>query len=69
MNSDVTNIVPVLYALLSDKTKSTYLRLFTIIRDQFGININIFKCDFEKAQINAVKTTFPDVNLNGCYFH
>lgn len=69
MNSDVTNVVPVLYALLPDKTESTYLRLFTIIRDQLGIKITIFKCDFEKAQINAVKTTFPDVNLNGCYFH
>lgn len=69
MNSHVTNVVPVLYALLPDKTESTYSRLFNIIRNQLSINIDIFKCDFEKAQINAVKSTFPDASINGCYFH
>lgn len=68
-NVEVTNVVPVLYALLPNKTEITYTRLFNLIRHQLSINIEIFKCDFEKAQINAVKSTFPGAIVTGCYFH
>lgn len=68
-NSHVTNVVPILYTLLPDKTESTYWRLFNIIRNQLGFHIDIFKCDFEKAQMNAVKMILPDASINDCYYH
>lgn len=54
--NEMTNIVPLLYALLPDKSQNTYERLFTLIKDQFGSDIPYYKCDFEVAQMNAFKT-------------
>ncbi|KAI5640248.1 MULE transposase domain-containing protein [Phthorimaea operculella] len=64
-----TNVLPMIYALLPDKTEATYLTLFTAIRDVLGIEIKIYKCDYELAQINAFRTVFPHAKISGCYFH
>lgn len=34
-----------------------------------GINISTFKCDYEIAIIQAIKLTYPDVVVKGCYYH
>lgn len=68
-DEDCTNIVPVIYTLLPNKTQQTYTRLFRILKDQLGIKIKDYKCDYEIAQINAVKSAFPDANVTGCYYH
>lgn len=71
INSDknATNIIPVLYALLPNKTQSTYTRLFTLIRDALHVNILEFKSDYEVAIMNAVKDVYPNAKISGCYFH
>lgn len=64
-----TNVIPVIYALLPNKCENTYYALFSLIRDEMGINIRCYKCDFEMAQINAVKSIYPNASVTGCYFH
>lgn len=64
-----TNIVPVVYALLPNKTEQTYTRLFILIKQRFNIEIKAFKSDYEIAQINAVSTVFPNADISGCYHH
>lgn len=70
-NSDTksTNIVPVVFALLPNKSEWTYTRLFQLIKDNFKMAITSFKCDYEIAQINAISSVFPDVSVSGCYHH
>lgn len=68
-DEQTTNVLPMLYALLPNKTQATYCALFTLIRDVLGIKINKYKCDFELAQINAFKEVFPHGKITGCYFH
>lgn len=71
LNSDVntTSLVPVVYALLPDKSKMTYTRFFHLIRDVLGVTIKTFKSDYEIAAMNAVKEVFPLVKVSGCYYH
>ncbi|XP_063363954.1 uncharacterized protein LOC134652722 [Cydia amplana] len=64
-----TNVVPVIYGLLPNKTENTYTRFFQLIRDLLGVNITTYKCDYEQAQINAVKNIFPEVEVHGCFHH
>lgn len=63
------NIFPVIYALLPNKTENTYRRLFHLIKEKLDVVVKSFKCDYEAAQINAVKAIFPDAKLSGCYQH
>ncbi|XP_061725263.1 uncharacterized protein LOC133531149 [Cydia pomonella] len=68
-NGRSSNVVPIIFALLPNKTQDTYYRLFTLLRDELNLEIRNFKCDFEVAIINACKAVFPNVRLTGCYFH
>lgn len=67
---DETNIYPVAFALLPNKKKETYVRLFQLLHK--GIpnwtprRVNV---DFEAAAIMALKEVFPTVEVKGCYFH
>lgn len=65
----VTNIVPAIYVLLPDKSEHTYTRLFSVLKENLGIDIQYFKSDYEKAQMNAVATVFPDAIISGCFHH
>lgn len=42
----VTNVVPVVSALLPNKTTKTYVRLFKLIQDKLNVNIVEFKAVF-----------------------
>lgn len=66
---NIVNFVPVLYILLANKTQAIYERLFTILRNQFSVIIDLYKCDYELATIQAVKSVYPSVKVTGCYFH
>lgn len=44
-------------------------RFFRVQKEQFGLNINTYKCDYEIAAIHAVKEVVPDVLVKGCYYH
>ncbi|XP_046561373.1 uncharacterized protein LOC124270381 [Haliotis rubra] len=57
---------PVAFALLPNKTKRTYVRLFTLLKDivvrRLGIELSpeIFQIDYEAAVISAISEVFPD---------
>jgi hypothetical protein len=68
------HVVPLVYALLSDKKSATYYSLLNIIRDalaRLGLLLNP-KCimsDFESGLMEAVKLQFPHTQHLGCHFH
>lgn len=65
-----TNIYPVVFALLTNKKKDTYVRLFKkvleIIPEWKPRNVTV---DFEAAAISALQDVFPSVIIHGCHFH
>lgn len=63
-------IVPLVYALACNKKQETYNFILKTLLDQ-GICIKpkYVMLDFEKAAINAVKYSFPESQVHGCFFH
>ena len=67
--------MPLVWALLPNKSKRTYVELFTCIRNAFAEKFNdsarrrLFLTDFEIAAIDAVKEVFPESSIKGCTFH
>jgi len=63
------------WALLPNKTKASYVELFTAIRDAFATEFGVVGCDrtyltdFEKAAIQAISLAFPNSGVKGCSFH
>lgn len=69
-NLTTTSIVPVVYALLPDKSANTYKRLFSLIKSHFpNWTPKYFKTDFEIAAIEAITNIFPSTIISGCNFH
>lgn len=67
-------MIPVLYALLPNKTTATYARLLkkvTEVTSEFGacFKPETFTVDFERAAINAIEELFPAAEIKGCLFH
>jgi hypothetical protein len=59
---------------LSGKNEKIYDEMFELIVEfgaENGISLNpkISMTDFEKASINCIRRTFPDVKAYGCNFH
>ena len=75
IHADVNGlIVPTAYALLPNKTQDTYRRMFASIQSAIqakGLQVHqeFWRCDFEKAVMNAVGAEFSDVAVEGCFFH
>ena len=62
--------LPLLYALLPNKTQQAYERLLdVIIQAKDGIQPQTVMMDFEKGAMNAMQMKFPDCQMHGCYFH
>lgn len=68
-NQHTTNILPIIFALLPNKTEATYVRLLILIRSKLGVEIKNFKCDFEIAVINAIKIIYPNCQTTTCFYH
>lgn len=65
-----TNIVPLLYALMSRRDTQSYVILFNLIKSVLpGWNPQKFKVDYERAVINAVTEIFPGIEVKGCFYH
>ena len=61
---------PILYALLPNKRRATYVRMFRMLHDTIPrLKPRAISCDFEQAAIMAMKECFPDVKIQGCYYH
>lgn len=63
-------ILPLVYALLPNKTEQTYVEVFQALT-QLNPNLKpeTITTDFEQAAINAFNATFPASIHRGCYFH
>lgn len=69
-SKEETNIHPVLFALLPDKKKDTYVRLFReILKAVPEWTPRKVTVDFEGAAVSALKEVFPSTEINGCFFH
>ena len=64
-------VIPVVYALLPNKTFATYDRMYLAIKNLISpqISIKSWMMDFENAAIKAVRKNFPLVEVSGCFFH
>lgn len=61
---------PVVYALLKDKSSTTYKFLFNFIKNKIGtFQPTIVKTDFEFAAFTAFKEVFENCQISGCHFH
>ena len=65
---------PAVYALLPNKSRATYNRFFTLLKEELqnlGITLRPPRVlvDFELGLLQAVKLHFPDADVKGCYFH
>lgn len=64
------SIVPLIYALLPNKTTQTYGRLFQTIKNlRPQIDPLIWMTDFEQAVITAIQENFSATTTTGCFFH
>ena len=64
------SVHPILYSLLPNKTRNTYTRMFRMIQNAIpGSTTRTISCDFEQAAISAMRECFPNVRINGCFFH
>lgn len=67
---DHTNIIPLVYSLMSNRTTESYKILFSVIKAQIPEwNPINFKTDYEKAAMKAVTEIFPAALMKGCYYH
>ncbi|XP_073406402.1 uncharacterized protein [Dendrobates tinctorius] len=63
-------VVPVVYTLLTDKSRSTYQRLLQELKNlQPGLQPDNLMLDFELAAIQAFESEFPNLVKTGCFFH
>lgn len=71
IHGEIDGIVkPLAYALLVDKKKSTYKKLFQLLKTTIpDLHVDIFTSDFEEAAVRGIMSVFPDVTVKGCYFH
>ena len=61
---------PLLYSLLSDKTKSTYVFMLNVLKSLLcDIECGIIMLDFEKASMYAFTQVFDQFSLMNCFFH
>lgn len=67
-------IVPLVFALMSHKTKHLYEILFQELKqvaDEYSIRLSPQRilCDFEKAIVLSIFESFPEADIKGCLFH
>ena len=63
-------VVPILYALLPNKTEETYRRMWEKIKNLWSnFKPTSISTDFEQAALNSIRYAFPGVQLFGCLFH
>lgn len=64
------SVVPVIYALLPNKTRATYIKLLQEIKAlQPGLRPRLLMSDFELAAMQAFDAEFPGIEKTGCHFH
>ena len=64
------NSIPLVYALLPNKTEATYIKLLKELKilEPSACPATI-TMDYERAMLNACTAEFPSARLRGCFFH
>ncbi|XP_025192763.1 uncharacterized protein LOC112592834 [Melanaphis sacchari] len=62
-------VIPVVFALLPDKSTSTYSYLIKTLKSHIPLNPKTIMTDFEQSAILAFKEIFPNIISRGCHFH
>ena len=63
-------IHPIFYALLTNKQRATYTRMFDMVKAlKPNLSPQAINCDYEQAAFLAMKDCFPEVEIRGCFFH
>lgn len=61
---------PIFYALLPNKSRETYDRLFRMVKELVpNFDPKSITCDFEIAAFKSVAEIFPTTEIRGCFFH
>ena len=61
---------PVVYALLPNKQRTTYIRMFELLKEsEPDLKPTSIVCDFEQAAHSAMRDSFPGIQIQGCFFH
>ena len=60
--------LPMIYALLPNKTQKTYVKFFKMVKDVIKVYPVAIHMDFEKAVMNSVILIFKCI-VYGCFFH
>ena len=64
------HVFPSIFAILKNKTQSTYTSLFKLLKDIIpSLDPEAIKTDFETAAISGLRTTFSSARISGCMFH
>lgn len=68
------HLFPFVYALTINKNEGTYNLLYQELKklaSDYGLSLRpeTMMCDFELANMNAVRAHFPGIDLRGCLFH
>ncbi|XP_068211896.1 uncharacterized protein, partial [Palaemon carinicauda] len=64
------SIIPLVYALLPNKTQETYKRFLQIVKEKIPtFEPATIMIDFELAMIRAIEHEFPRTKCRGCFFH
>ncbi|XP_055706098.1 uncharacterized protein LOC129803513 [Phlebotomus papatasi] len=63
--------VPILYAILTTKSQSTFAAVFAFLRENYPSQVvpSIILTNFDAAMHFALLYTFPEANLKGSWFH
>ncbi|XP_078504918.1 uncharacterized protein LOC144763312 isoform X2 [Lissotriton helveticus] len=64
-----TETFPLVYALLPDTILSTYKVMFQRIKELTENPPKTCIMDFDVNAMNAVKSVFPEIQIQGCYYH
>ncbi|CAK9304106.1 unnamed protein product, partial [Gordionus sp. m RMFG-2023] len=69
-----TVMIPIVYALLPNKNKKTYIKVFRVLvefcaENNIWFNPSMAQTDYEIAAISALKDVFTTMSIKGCYFH
>jgi hypothetical protein len=72
--SENSRIFPLVYALMSSKSKECYEKLFQDLLEfsednEIDLQPQIVLTDFEVAAISAIQNEFQNVQCKGCHFH
>ncbi|XP_076042009.1 uncharacterized protein LOC143025913 [Oratosquilla oratoria] len=62
-------MIPLIYALLPDKRRATYDRMFAAINTMHDFGPRTIITDYEQAAIQACHAAYPAASQSGCFFH